>query len=208
VKLVKMGYGDWVSSTQLLVAGGTVTFNGALTSLPGTIAVNSTPAGARIYYAVNGGGWIDSGKDTNATLVGLSTGSYQVKLVKMGYGDWVSDPIVVTAGGVMTYHADLIPEGDLNKSQPLYFFPQPATAGQLSLRVMGAGGRFMRIRLFNVLGEMVLDRPLEMDTILENGQEMRECRFGLEDLSSGIYYSVVESMDGSYRKEGKFAVVK
>jgi subtilisin family serine protease/predicted enzyme related to lactoylglutathione lyase len=109
MKLVKSGYTDWVG-TGTIMAGGTVTLNATLTSTTtGTITVNSTPAGAQIYYSYNGGAWTDTGVTTPYTFTNLAVGTYKAKLVKAGYVDGETALQTLTAGGALTMGATLTP---------------------------------------------------------------------------------------------------
>jgi len=67
----------------------------------GSIQVNSTPTGARIY--LNG---TDTGNTTNTTLTDVSPGNHTIKLVKEGYEDY-EESISVTAGQTTTVNANL-----------------------------------------------------------------------------------------------------
>ncbi len=98
-------------SALLFIVGG-VAVAGALTyvllakkktSKPttGSIQVNSTPTGAKVYLDGS-----DSGKTTNCTLPDVSAGSHAIKLVKDGYVDY-SGSAAVTAGQTVTVDATL-----------------------------------------------------------------------------------------------------
>lgn len=67
----------------------------------GSISVNSTPAGAKIYLDGT-----DTGKTTNTTLTNQSPGSHIVKLVKEGYKN-VEQSISVTAGQTASLNISL-----------------------------------------------------------------------------------------------------
>jgi hypothetical protein len=67
----------------------------------GSIQVNSTPTGAKVY--LNG---TDTGRTTNCTLTNIQPGSHTVKLVKDGYVDY-SGSASVTAGQTATVNATL-----------------------------------------------------------------------------------------------------
>jgi hypothetical protein len=69
----------------------------------GSIQVNSTPTGAKVYLDGS-----DSGKTTNCTLADVSAGSHAIKLVKDGYVDY-SGSAAVTAGQTATVDVTLTP---------------------------------------------------------------------------------------------------
>jgi hypothetical protein len=107
VKVVKDGYKDLDLGTQTLTGGGTITFSGTMTSLFGTVVVNSTPAGAKILYAKDGGGWVDSMKVTNATLRDMLAGNYQIKLTMDKYTDY-EQTLTLMEGSTATVVATLV----------------------------------------------------------------------------------------------------
>ena len=67
----------------------------------GSIQVNSTPTGAKVFLDGT-----DTGRTTNTTLTNVSTGSHTVKLVKDGYADHTGS-VSVTAGQTATVSASL-----------------------------------------------------------------------------------------------------
>ena len=75
--------------------------NGGEGSTVGSIQVNSTPSGAKIYLDGN-----DTGKTTNTTITDVSIGSHTVKLVKEGYLDY-QETVSVVAGQTTRASANL-----------------------------------------------------------------------------------------------------
>jgi len=69
----------------------------------GSIQVNSTPAGARIF--LDGA---DTGKTANATLTGIAAGSHALKLVLAEYNDY-QQTVNVQSGQTAQVAADLVP---------------------------------------------------------------------------------------------------
>jgi len=67
----------------------------------GSVSVSSTPTGAKIYLDS-----VDTGKTTNATLSGVSSGDHTVKLIKEGYKDYEQN-VTVTAGQTASVSATL-----------------------------------------------------------------------------------------------------
>jgi sugar lactone lactonase YvrE len=67
----------------------------------GSIQVNSTPTGAKVYLDGT-----DTGRTTNTTLANVSAGNHTVKLVKDGYVDHTGS-VSVTAGQAATVNATL-----------------------------------------------------------------------------------------------------
>jgi hypothetical protein len=79
------------------IAGGAAAFalkggNGNDGKKTGSIQVNSSPTGAKIYLDGR-----DTGKVTNATLANIDAGSHNVKLTKDGYSD-IEQTVSVSAG--------------------------------------------------------------------------------------------------------------
>ena len=72
-------------------------------STTGSIQVNSTPSGAKIYLDGT-----DTGQITNSTLPNISAGSHTVKLVKEGYVDYETT-VSVTANQTTTVDTTLSP---------------------------------------------------------------------------------------------------
>ena len=99
------------------IAGGAAAFalkggggnGGGVTT--GSIQVNSSPSGARIY--LDGA---DTGKVTNTTLTNIAAGSYIVKLAKDGYSD-KEQSTSVTAGQTATVNLTLTKDA-ITVSQP------------------------------------------------------------------------------------------
>ncbi|MBN1272959.1 MAG: SUMF1/EgtB/PvdO family nonheme iron enzyme [Candidatus Aminicenantes bacterium] len=92
----------WLVIGGAVVAAGTVAavlFLGGPST--GTIQVNSTPSGARVY--LNGS---DTGQVTNCTLSNIEKGSHTIKLVKEGYGDYQKS-VTLKKGQTETVNADL-----------------------------------------------------------------------------------------------------
>ena len=153
-KLVKAGYQDWVQ-TQTLPAGGSITFNGVLTPVPpapGNITANSTPPGAAIWYSYNGGAWTDAGAITNYTFTGQPAGTYQGKLVKAGYQDWVQTQ-TLPAGGSITFNGVLTPVV-LQPPVLTSVSPNSGMVGQLNTVILN-GSNFSqetKIRTYDTLG--------------------------------------------------------
>jgi len=75
--------------------------NGEPGPTTGSIQVNSTPEGARIYLDGN-----NTGQTTNSTLTNLIPRSYTIELIKEGYVDY-QEIVSVTAGQTTTVNAPL-----------------------------------------------------------------------------------------------------
>jgi len=95
------GYAE--ASTPVTVASGeTAEVDLALTTLTGSLAVTSTPAGATIF--IDGA---DTGEVTNATLDGIAVGTHTVTLKKDGYADTTAE-VTVAYNEIATLHRDLV----------------------------------------------------------------------------------------------------
>lgn len=75
--------------------------NGDGGATTGSIQVNSTPTGAKVYLDGS-----DMGRTTNCTLTNISPGSHTVKLTKDGYSD-IEQSVSVTAGRTATVNLTL-----------------------------------------------------------------------------------------------------
>jgi hypothetical protein len=102
-----------------LKGGGGGDGGGGGTSTTGSIQVNSSPTGARIYLDGS-----DSGSVTNATLANIAAGSHTVRLVKEGYGD-AEQTVSVTSGQTATV--------DLNLTQDIVSVTQPVAGATWTL---------------------------------------------------------------------------
>jgi len=100
ITLKLAGYAD--TSTPVTVeAGKTVAVHLDLTTLTGSLAVTSVPAGAKVF--IDGA---DTGKLTNTTIGGIGVGTHTVTLRKDGYVD-AAAKIVIEEGKTATLHLDL-----------------------------------------------------------------------------------------------------
>jgi len=106
IKATKAGYSDAIT-TVTVTAGTTVSASLTLspistptpTPTTGTLSVDSTPIGASIF--------IDNViKGTTNTVITLPTGSYDIKLIKVGYSDNVGT-VTILSGIQNTYSAIL-----------------------------------------------------------------------------------------------------
>lgn len=101
-------------------------------SLTGTVAVNSTPLGAAIWYSNGTGPLIDSGQVTPFTRSGVAAGTYNIVLRKPGYAEWTQTQTLPPAGAV-TFNATLTPylEGSLMGSTQAVVGPSGGTVGNV-----------------------------------------------------------------------------
>lgn len=114
VKLTLAGYGDWESPSQTLGGGGSVTFETTMLPL-GALSVKSTPSGARVWVKHNGEvDWREVGFDTPYVSSSAPVGTYQIKLTKLGYADWVSDVRVLPERGMLSFSTVLNPVGTVS----------------------------------------------------------------------------------------------
>ncbi len=100
IKLTKEGYEDWEKEV-VVEAGDTVYVEAVLVPLTGTVVVNFTPTGAKVYLDGE-----DTGDTTNCVLDSVPVGVHTIKLVKEGYADW-EQQIGVNAGEATTVNAIL-----------------------------------------------------------------------------------------------------
>ena len=118
----------------------------------GNITANSTPPGAAIWYSYNGGAWTDAGAITNYTFTGQPAGTYQGKLVKAGYQDWVQTQ-TLPAGGSITFNGVLTPVV-LQPPVLTSVSPNSGMVGQLNTVILN-GSNFSqetKIRTYDTLG--------------------------------------------------------
>lgn len=102
VKLILPGFFEWERTVEVKSKDTTVV--DANLAEAGALQVNSTPKEAQIW--LNGE---NTGEVTNHLFDPLTTGSYQVKLVKEGYLDW-EDTVDVVGGETTTVDATLSKE--------------------------------------------------------------------------------------------------
>jgi hypothetical protein len=88
------------------------------------------------------------------------------------------------------------------------FYPQPRVGRQATLRLLGSAGGSVRLSLYNTLGQRVLERSLEVSSVILNGAWAGEVSVDLSDLSSGLYFCVVAPAEGGWRSTCRLAVVR
>ncbi|MBN1272962.1 MAG: SUMF1/EgtB/PvdO family nonheme iron enzyme [Candidatus Aminicenantes bacterium] len=103
----------WLIIVGLLAGGGAAAAILLLGGGPetGTIEINSTPSGARVYHNST-----DTGLITNCRLTDVETGSHSIKLVKEGYEDY-QQSVTVTERQTEVINADLT-ANTINVSAP------------------------------------------------------------------------------------------
>ena len=100
VTVTKPGYAD-ASATVTVEHDKTVPIHFGLVPPTGSLAVTSTPDGARIF--LDG---LETGEMTNATLVSVPAGGHTVRVERDGYRE-AEAAVTVTAGGTASCHLDL-----------------------------------------------------------------------------------------------------
>lgn len=101
IKVALPGYAAQPESLVVSVAVADTTLASfALTPIPGSLAVTSTPAGARVV--LDGA---DTGQLTPATLTGLAWGEHEVRVALAGYAA-TPESLLVTIAADATAHAD------------------------------------------------------------------------------------------------------
>jgi C1A family cysteine protease/PKD repeat protein len=103
IKLTRSGYTDWTGQVTV-TQGKTSTITASLTSVTGSIKINSAPSGASIFLD----GSTTAKGATNTTLNGILTGTHTIKLTRSGYTDW-NGQVNVTQGKTSTISAILTP---------------------------------------------------------------------------------------------------
>ena len=98
--MTKPGYAD-ASATVTVEHDKTVPIHFGLVPPTGSLAVTSTPDGARIF--LDG---LETGEMTNATLVSVPAGGHTVRVERDGYRE-AEAAVTVTAGGTASCHLDL-----------------------------------------------------------------------------------------------------
>jgi len=125
VTVTKPGYAD-ASATVTVGHDQTVPVHFGLVPPTGSLAVTSTPDGARIY--LDG---LETGEVTNATLVNVPAGAHTVRVERDGYRE-AEAAVTVTAGGTASCHLDL----EKIVVLPVADFSASVTAGTAPLTVL------------------------------------------------------------------------
>ena len=98
----------WLSAKMCLIIVVSVLFLATpIVSQSETIVVNSTPAGAAIWYSYNGGPWTDTTVVTPHTFTTPAVGTWQAKLVKAGYHAELLQFQTLNSGGSIIFNARL-----------------------------------------------------------------------------------------------------
>ena len=116
------GYKDWTKQVTITAGQNTKVYayletgSGAATtrsetitatSAYGTLSVTTSPGSVNIYVADEFGGSTAAYSGGGATVSGLISGTYTVRLRKSGYQDWVAQ-VTITAGQTTTIDATLV----------------------------------------------------------------------------------------------------
>jgi PGF-pre-PGF domain-containing protein len=125
VTVTKPGYAD-ASATVTVEHDKTVPIHFGLVPPTGSLAVTSTPDGARIF--LDG---LETGEMTNATLVSVPAGGHTVRVERDGYRE-AEAAVTVTAGGTASCHLDL----EKIVVLPVADFSASVTAGTAPLTVL------------------------------------------------------------------------
>jgi PKD repeat protein len=86
-------YQPGINETVQVVAGATTSVHFALTPVAGNLTVTSGPAAAWIW--IDG---VNTTEQTNTTLTGITPGTYNVTVTKLGYATPANETVTVTTG--------------------------------------------------------------------------------------------------------------